>query len=394
MGNTEMTKYMAAGAFADITADKSVVRQLRRPGSRASRPRRRYDGKTYGVPYYAGSRVVTYRTDLFKKAGITKLPATTAAVRGRRARSCCAKNGKKGFSPVYIAGTDWYFAMGFVFDYGGGSRRRSAASGRACSSSPQSIAGLTAFKNFFHATSRASKTTDETHPNPYDVYSQGQAASIVGPGWFSCCVGPKSKGSTAQFVMPSHVKGKAMPGLPRRLRPRESRRRARTRRWRPTGSRTSPAPPREKALQAKGNIPNATNLLGSSVNERARVTQLVRPDGEALGRRRERERPPQHAGADPEREADGQAGRQPPPATTSHRCSTSRNRCRRPPPRPIAAGTPSASRRRRRSRGRSLQAAAPYALIAPVLVVIAVDPRLPALLARRALDRSATGCSS
>ena len=37
----------------------------------------------------------------------------------------------------------------------------------------------------------------------------------------------------------------------------------------PTGSRTSRARTNEQALQAKGNIPNATNLLGTSVNERA-----------------------------------------------------------------------------------------------------------------------------
>ena len=34
---------------------------------------------TYGVPYYAGSRVVTYRTDLFKSAGIKALPNSIAA---------------------------------------------------------------------------------------------------------------------------------------------------------------------------------------------------------------------------------------------------------------------------------------------------------------------------
>src|SRR5205823_8207885 len=72
MGNSEMTKYMAAGAFASL--DKSIfdnsgtwLAGLTKSG--------RYAGKTYGVPYYAGSRVITYRTDLFKQAGITKLPA-------------------------------------------------------------------------------------------------------------------------------------------------------------------------------------------------------------------------------------------------------------------------------------------------------------------------------
>src|SRR5712675_1212259 len=116
MGNTEMTKYMAAGAFAALnksTFDNSSnwLKGLAASGA--------FGGKTYGVPYYAGSRVVTYRTDLFKAAGISKLPATTAQY-VVDAKRLLAKNPKKGFSPVYTAGTDWYFAMSFVFDYGGG----------------------------------------------------------------------------------------------------------------------------------------------------------------------------------------------------------------------------------------------------------------------------------
>ena len=51
------------------------------------------------------------------------------------------------------------------------------------------MAGLAAYKAFFQAASQASKTTIETQPNPYDVYAQGDAASMIGPSWFSCCVG-------------------------------------------------------------------------------------------------------------------------------------------------------------------------------------------------------------
>src|SRR5262245_39334003 len=67
LGNTEMTKYMAAGAFQDLTSLKSSFANSSTwlPGLAASG---RYGGKTYGVPYYAGARVVTYRTDLFKAA--------------------------------------------------------------------------------------------------------------------------------------------------------------------------------------------------------------------------------------------------------------------------------------------------------------------------------------
>jgi N,N'-diacetylchitobiose transport system substrate-binding protein len=264
MGNTEMTKYMAAGAFASL--DKSAfdnssswLKGLAASGA--------YGGKTYGVPYYAGSRVVTYRTDLFKAAGIAKLPNTTAAYIAD-AKKLMAKNPKKGFSPVYIAGTDWYVAMGFVFDYGGGIATQISGSWKGLLSSPKSIAGLTAYKAFYNATSRASKTTDETHPNPYDVYAQGQAASIVGPSWFSCCVGKKYTSATAQFVMPGHVKGQSIPGFlggSDLAVPGTSSNKALAADWIKDFTSTAS----EKALQAKGNIPNATNLLGASVNERA-----------------------------------------------------------------------------------------------------------------------------
>jgi N,N'-diacetylchitobiose transport system substrate-binding protein len=259
-----MTKYMAAGAFADLNKSSFDNSANWLKGLAASGA---FGGKTYGVPYYAGSRVVTYRTDLFKAAGINKLPATTAEY-AAAAKKLLAKNPKKGFSPVYIAGTDWYVAMGFVFDYGGGIAQQVSGKWKGLLNSPKSIAGLTAYKNFFLATSRASKTTDETHPNPYDVYAQGQAASIVGPSWFSCCVGKTYTTSTAQFVMPGHVKGQSIPGFlggSDLAVPATSSNKALASDWIKDFTSTSS----EKALQAKGNIPNATNLLGSSVNERA-----------------------------------------------------------------------------------------------------------------------------
>ncbi len=264
MGNTEMTKYMAAGAFAPLDKSSFDNSSSWLKGLAASGA---FGGKTYGVPYYAGSRVVTYRTDLFKKAGISKLPATTAQY-AADARKLLAKNPKKGFSPVYIAGTDWYFAMSFVFDYGGGIAQQVSGKWKGLLNTPKSLAGLAAYKAFFLSTSRASKTTDETHPNPYDVYAQGLAASMIGPSWFSCCVGKAYTPTTAQFVMPGHVKGQAIPGFlggSDLAVPVTSSNKALAADWIKDFTDTSS----EKALQAKGNIPNATNLLGTSVNERA-----------------------------------------------------------------------------------------------------------------------------
>jgi N,N'-diacetylchitobiose transport system substrate-binding protein len=264
MGNTEMTKYMAAGAFQDLTSDKASFPNSGSwlEGLAASG---RFGGKLYGVPYYAGSRLVTYRTDLFRQAGVTKVPTSLAEFTAA-AKKIAAKNKEKTFSPVYIAGTDWYVAMSFVYDYGGKIAITNKGKWIGTLDRPAAIAGLTAFKRFYDAASRASKTTDETRPNPYDVYAQGNAASMIGPGWFSCCTGDH-KSNTAQFVMPSRTKGQPIPGFlgGSDLAVPVGADKAQAASWIRAFTDNSSM----TALRAKGNIPNTTSLLGTSVNERA-----------------------------------------------------------------------------------------------------------------------------
>ena len=306
MGNTEMTKYMAAGAFADITSDKSKFANSSTwlKGLAASG---QFGGKVFGVPYYAGSRVVTYRTDLFKKAGITKLP-NSLAVFTTDAKKLAAKNAKvKGFSPVYSAGTDWYFAMAFVYDFGGTIAKTHAGKWVGSLDSKQAVAGLTAWKNFFQATSKAPATSDENHPAPYDVYSQGQAGAIIGPGWFSCCVGKTYTAVTAQFVMPSHTAGQPMPGflggsdlaVPAPSSNQSAGDRL-DRRFHEHGEREGAA--------GEGQHPERHQPAGHQRQRASCSTQLVRAGGQALGGRREREYPPQHAAVDPPGQADSHAG--------------------------------------------------------------------------------------
>ena len=140
MGNTEMTKYMAAGAFADITSSKGTFDNSANwlKGLAASGV---YGGKLYGVPYYAGSRVVTYRTDAWAKAGIKKLPTSLAQFTADAKRLAVKNAGVKGFSPVYIAGTDWYFAMSFVYDFGGTIARTSGGKWVGALDSPRADRG-------------------------------------------------------------------------------------------------------------------------------------------------------------------------------------------------------------------------------------------------------------
>ena len=271
MGNTEMTKYMAAGAFQDLSSEKGSLPNSGTwlEGLAASG---RYGGKLYGVPYYAGSRVITYRTDLFKKAGI-KVPTSLAQFTAG-GRKLAAQNKQKGFSPVYIAGPDWYTAMNFVFDYGGQIAVTRKGKWVGTLDSPRSVAGLTAWKNFWTATSRASKTQDEAHPFPYTVYAQGLVGAMPGASWVTCCIG-KYANVSKQFVMPSHTPGKSMPVFlgGSSLAVPIGANKALAADWMKAFTSTAAM----KTLQAKGVVPNATSLLGNSITERAAANSWFVP---------------------------------------------------------------------------------------------------------------------
>src|SRR3954468_13233036 len=218
MGNTEMTKYMAAGAFADISSSKSKI-----PNSgtwlKGLQDSATYDGKLMGVPYYAGSRVVIYNTDLFKKAGIKATPKSLTEFNQAGKRLMNANSGDKSFSAFYVAGKDWYSALAFVYDYGGKIATGSNGHWTGTLDTPRAIAGLNAFKSTFLAMSRASKSTDEANPFPTVPFSQGHAASFVGPGWqFGYALDPKAgnpklKPVMGAFAMPSHTAGQTMPAF-------------------------------------------------------------------------------------------------------------------------------------------------------------------------------------
>jgi len=273
MGNTEMTKYMAAGAFTNITSNQGQFDNSKNwlTGMRAWGT---YNKKLYGVPYYAGSRVITYRNDLFNKAGFKKPPKSLDQFQSALVKIGKMKKHVKGFSPLYVGGEDWYTALGFVFDYGGSIAKLSHGKWHGTLDSKKSLAGLKRFKAFFRATqAKRTATLDASglgagNPFPYTVYSQGRTAANYGPAWYTCCTGKKYTKVTKQFVMPSHTQGKPIPGFlggSTLAVPSQSNSKAQAIAWMADFTSTAS----EKALEKKGNIPNATTLLGSSVNERA-----------------------------------------------------------------------------------------------------------------------------
>jgi N,N'-diacetylchitobiose transport system substrate-binding protein len=217
MGNTEMTKYMDARAFWDITSQKGSI-----PNSRTwlkgLTDSATYNNRLYGVPYYAGARAVIYRKDLYRAAGIRKLPTSLAEYVAVNNKLMRKYGSDRRFSALYFPGQYWLAAMSFVYDRGGAIARFRNGRWVGTLDSPQAIAALRQVKSIVRRHSRASKTGDEANPFQAVVFGQGKVGSIIANGWeWGLALDTKKFGSKLKenqlgaYPMPSRVKGKYMP---------------------------------------------------------------------------------------------------------------------------------------------------------------------------------------
>jgi multiple sugar transport system substrate-binding protein len=74
------------------------------------------DGKTYGVPWYVETRVLYYRTDIAKKAGITEAPKTWDELKAA-AKAMQSKGGAK--YGINLSTNNWQEYLPFVWQAGG-----------------------------------------------------------------------------------------------------------------------------------------------------------------------------------------------------------------------------------------------------------------------------------
>ncbi|SEE45925.1 N,N'-diacetylchitobiose transport system substrate-binding protein [Streptomyces sp. 3213] len=268
MGNTEMLSYMVKGAFAPLDASKFTNSSQWLDGLKASVT---YDGKTYGVPYYAGGRVGNWRSDIAASVGI-KTPPKTYTELTADLDKIQKKEGDK-FSAWYQPTRDWYAAMSFVYDAGGSIAAESGGQWKGNLSSPESIKGLTEFKNVIDKYMHGDKTKDES--DRYIVYGQGKAAMIFGAAWEGASAadpkadktGGKLKTSLVNFVMPG-PSGKNMPvflGGSDLAVPVKSKAQALAAEW--INAFTGPSG--QKGLMAKGNLPNNKTDLATLKNDPA-----------------------------------------------------------------------------------------------------------------------------
>jgi len=213
LGNTLVAKYASAGALQDISSKKGSF-QNSGTWLQSLTDSCTYQSKLYCVPYYAGSRAIIYRTDMFAAVGAT--PPTSMDELKTVGSKLMGKYGSDpNFSALYFPGKYWYAAAPFVWDFGGDIATQSGSKWQGAINTAASQQGLTELRNLVANLSRADKTGDELKQD--QAFAQGHIAMIIANGWeVGVITDPKSGDPTLKdkldaFPIPSHNAGQTAP---------------------------------------------------------------------------------------------------------------------------------------------------------------------------------------
>jgi N,N'-diacetylchitobiose transport system substrate-binding protein len=178
LGNTQAQAFEAAGALIDLTDKKAelggddLLQSLVEAGT--------YDGQFYGVPYYAGARVVLYRKDLFEASGI-EVPTTIDEMLAAAEKLMEDNADTPNFSGMYLPGGNWFAALPFIWVNGGDIAVQDGDAWKGGLSSPESIKGLEQYYEFVSKASGAPKDGDDA--NDYLAFCNGEVGMMPAPGW-------------------------------------------------------------------------------------------------------------------------------------------------------------------------------------------------------------------
>jgi N,N'-diacetylchitobiose transport system substrate-binding protein len=213
LGNTLVAKYAAAGALSDISGKKSTFDNS---GTwlQSLTDSCTLGGKLYCVPYYAGSRAIIYRKDLFAAAGVQP-PDSVDGLLTAGKKLMAANASDPNFSALYFPGKYWYAALPFIWDNGGDIATQSGGKWQGSLSSSGSQQGLTTLTTIVSTLSKADKTGDEAKQDA--AFAQGHIAMIIANGWEVGVItdpkagDPKLADKLGAFPIPSSKAGQTAP---------------------------------------------------------------------------------------------------------------------------------------------------------------------------------------
>ncbi|MBT2527904.1 extracellular solute-binding protein [Streptomyces sp. ISL-99] len=172
IGNTQVAQYAQSGGLLDLTDKKADLggdawlKGLAEPGA--------WQGKQYGIPFYAANRVVVYRKDLFQQAGVDP-----TAIKTRDQWIAATEKLNKDFQQgIYLTGQTWYALAGFIWDEGGDLAVQKGGKWTGALDAPEALAGMEFYKKL-QTLGKGPKDADEANPPQAEVMAKGKVAQII-----------------------------------------------------------------------------------------------------------------------------------------------------------------------------------------------------------------------
>ncbi|MEU5258769.1 sugar ABC transporter substrate-binding protein [Amycolatopsis sp. NPDC021455] len=214
IGNTQTAAFASnEGVLTDLTADKDSfngsqwLKGLADSGT--------YNGKVYGVPFYAANREVIYRKDMFEQAGIAKTPTSNDEWLDAIGKLKAKFGSDPEFQALYMPGQNWYALLSFIWDNGGDIAKAEGKGYKATLETPEAKAGLEFYKKLVDTSgTKAPKDADEAKPQQATIYGAGKVAMMIGLPWelpTAAKTDPSLTAKTGAFAIPSKTAGQSAP---------------------------------------------------------------------------------------------------------------------------------------------------------------------------------------
>ncbi|MFF3318201.1 extracellular solute-binding protein [Streptomyces sp. NPDC003035] len=209
-GNTDTAGYVKDGGLADISAEFGAWADAKDtdPTAKSSVT---VDGKIYGAPLFVGVRALYYRTDVFKKLGLTAPKTQDELV-------STAKKIRKAEPDLYgiaVGGAYTYGALPFLWANGGELATREGGSYKAAVNSDAARKGIASYTSLFGDDNcPAAKCAQMGGNATVTAFASGKAAMAIGGDFSHAAVEAGTvKGKYAVVPLPGVTAGSIAPAF-------------------------------------------------------------------------------------------------------------------------------------------------------------------------------------
>jgi len=209
-GNTDLAGYTASNGFADLTGDVKAW-----PDSKDLVPTvldtAEVDGRTYGIPWFTGTRALYYRTDVFTELGLK--PPTTLDELTETARQIRAA--KPDLYGIAVGGKYQFALLPYIWANGGDVAKKDGDTWKSTIDSKESRAGLAQYAELLRDDiCPPAACAQLTGSQSVAAFAGGKAAMTIGGDFNRAAVDAGAvKGKYAVVPLPGTKSGEIAPAF-------------------------------------------------------------------------------------------------------------------------------------------------------------------------------------